>query len=204
MGLTQQELAEKLGVRKTTVSNYETSFSSPPKSVLIQIADFFGVSLDELLGTGQSSSITPLSVFMNSPAPEKTSPARSVRIFSSLSDTKDIINVRGLYDTVSFTAPMPSGEYFGLVCPDNSLKSRGIFKGDYIIFKSQELVKVGDITAVSINSAPAVIGIFHETDSEVGFIPLTIDETHTPRFFSKKDTSFKILGKAVRAVVNLN
>ena len=49
MGLTQQELAEKFGVRKTTISNYETSVSSPPKNGLVEIANFFGVSLDELL-----------------------------------------------------------------------------------------------------------------------------------------------------------
>ncbi|MDR5659691.1 helix-turn-helix domain-containing protein [Serpentinicella sp. ANB-PHB4] len=48
--LKQKDLATLLGVAQTTVANYENNSRFPGESVLKQIADFFQVSLDELLG----------------------------------------------------------------------------------------------------------------------------------------------------------
>lgn len=48
--VTQQELANCLSVGKTTVSNYETGYSSPDAETLDKIANFFNTSVDYLLG----------------------------------------------------------------------------------------------------------------------------------------------------------
>lgn len=50
MGLTQDELADKIHVARSTISGYENGTSQPSYSVLLQLADFFGVSLDYLFG----------------------------------------------------------------------------------------------------------------------------------------------------------
>ena len=47
--LTQAELAEKLCVSDKTISKWERGESSPDISVLVEIADLFGVSLDYLV-----------------------------------------------------------------------------------------------------------------------------------------------------------
>jgi len=47
--LTQAELAKKLHVTRQALSNYENLGSEPHYALLIQIADFFNVSLDYLL-----------------------------------------------------------------------------------------------------------------------------------------------------------
>lgn len=49
-GLTQQQLADKLWVTKTTVSYYELSDRNPSPEILIKIAKAFHVSTDYLLG----------------------------------------------------------------------------------------------------------------------------------------------------------
>ncbi|AUA18727.1 S24 family peptidase [Streptococcus suis] len=48
INLTQKELAEKLGMGHTTVANYEKGFRSPKKDTLFDLADVFGVSIDDL------------------------------------------------------------------------------------------------------------------------------------------------------------
>jgi HTH-type transcriptional regulator/antitoxin HipB len=48
-GLTQEGLAEKLGVSRQAVSKWECSESSPDTDNLIALAKLYGVSLDELL-----------------------------------------------------------------------------------------------------------------------------------------------------------
>ena len=48
--LTQVQLAEKLGVKKQSISNWENDNIAPSIDMLIKIADFFQVSTDYLLG----------------------------------------------------------------------------------------------------------------------------------------------------------
>ncbi len=49
MNITQLELAEKLGVTDRAVSKWETGIGYPDVTLLPQIADVFGVSIDYLL-----------------------------------------------------------------------------------------------------------------------------------------------------------
>ncbi len=48
-GYSQQYLAGKLGVKRTTITNYESGLSSPDYQALIKIATIFDVSIDALL-----------------------------------------------------------------------------------------------------------------------------------------------------------
>ena len=50
-GITQEELANELGVSAQAVSKWENSSSCPDVSLLTKIADYFGVSVDALLRT---------------------------------------------------------------------------------------------------------------------------------------------------------
>ena len=49
-GLTQVELARKLSVTKQSVSNWENNNIQPSVEMVMALADFFGVSVDYLLG----------------------------------------------------------------------------------------------------------------------------------------------------------
>lgn len=48
--LSQIQLADKLGIPHQSISNYERGYRHPPSDTLLQIADFFEVSVDYLLG----------------------------------------------------------------------------------------------------------------------------------------------------------
>lgn len=49
-GLTQTKLARQLGVGTATVAMWETAQRKPPADMLLQLAAYFGVTLDYLLG----------------------------------------------------------------------------------------------------------------------------------------------------------
>lgn len=49
-GLVQKELAAVLHVSNGTISNYESGIHSPNLDTLCAIADYYGVSVDYLLG----------------------------------------------------------------------------------------------------------------------------------------------------------
>ena len=48
--LRQSDLAKATGIDQRTISNYETGKTNPDSDALIQLADFFGVTIDYLVG----------------------------------------------------------------------------------------------------------------------------------------------------------
>ena len=50
--LTQEELAEKFGVTRRTVSRWETGYNLPDIDVLIEMSNFYNVELKDLLQGG--------------------------------------------------------------------------------------------------------------------------------------------------------
>lgn len=53
-GLSKVQLAEKLGVTKSTITRYEADIMRPNLDVLLDLRDLFGVTLDWLIGDERS------------------------------------------------------------------------------------------------------------------------------------------------------
>lgn len=49
-GLSQDDIAQKLGVHNTTYGNWELGKTEPNIETLIKLADYYHVTLDELVG----------------------------------------------------------------------------------------------------------------------------------------------------------
>ena len=87
-GITQEEFAEKINVAGRTVSRWETGTNMPDISLLIEIAEFFDVSIPEIINGERKSEIMneevkevaeKLSDYANV---EKESIIKSIRNFS--------------------------------------------------------------------------------------------------------------------------
>ncbi len=52
--LTQEELAEKIGVGQAMISYYEKGYKVPTVPIITRIADVLGCSIDELVGRKQT------------------------------------------------------------------------------------------------------------------------------------------------------
>lgn len=66
LGLTQDQLAEKMGITAQAVSKWENDQSCPDISALPQLADIFGITVDALLGRESTKEPEP-----EAPAQEK-------------------------------------------------------------------------------------------------------------------------------------
>lgn len=53
--MTQKQLAEKISNMQRNISNWEQGVSEPDLRTVVNLADFFGVTLDELFGREQPS-----------------------------------------------------------------------------------------------------------------------------------------------------
>ncbi len=63
--LTQEAVAEKLGITKGQLSHYETGVSEPSIRVLVKILELYQVSFDEIVKDETKSKIFPKSVELN-------------------------------------------------------------------------------------------------------------------------------------------
>ncbi len=58
LGISQVELAKKLGVTKQCLSNWENDNVQPSVEMLIRLSSFFAVSTDTLLGLDERTEIS--------------------------------------------------------------------------------------------------------------------------------------------------
>lgn len=49
-GLTQAEVAERIGTTQQNVASYESGYKVPSLKIAVAAADLFGCSMDEMLG----------------------------------------------------------------------------------------------------------------------------------------------------------
>lgn len=59
-GLTQEMLADRLGVTSQAVSKWERQLSCPDVSLLPAMAEIFGVDIDELFAGGDTDAAAPI------------------------------------------------------------------------------------------------------------------------------------------------
>lgn len=59
VGLSQDEMAKKLGVSRSTIGMYETGARKPDSEMLEKIADMFNIDIDYLLGRTQKTTLLP-------------------------------------------------------------------------------------------------------------------------------------------------
>ena len=51
-GMSQAELANRVGVERSAVAKWESGKSRPQAARLVKLAEIFGCSVDEILGRG--------------------------------------------------------------------------------------------------------------------------------------------------------
>lgn len=102
--LTQQEMADKLNISRSSVGMYESGEREPSFELLEQIADYFNVDMNYLLGKSELSEHIPQGYYLNDDAREMAqfmfeNPEYKVLFDASRKISKeDIITVKTIMD----------------------------------------------------------------------------------------------------------
>ncbi|WP_375379115.1 helix-turn-helix domain-containing protein [Lactococcus cremoris] len=90
-GLSQEELAKKIGVGKTTISNYEVGIRSPKKPQLIKLSEVFDVAIDDFFPQTDSTRINVSSILseINKISSQLEEPRQKVVLETASSQLKE-------------------------------------------------------------------------------------------------------------------
>ena len=153
-GLTQQEVAEAVGVSQSGYYYWETSKSRIDNDSLSKLADLFGCTTDYLLG--------------------KDTKPRALRIpvVGDVAAGLPIEAVQNILDYEEIDAALADhGEFFGLRVRGASMEPR-IKEGDVVIVRKQEDAATGDTVVVIINGDAATVKrIKREPDGGLWLLP---------------------------------
>lgn len=86
-GITQDQLAEEMGVSSQAVSKWENDISCPDIGLLPQLSDYFGVTLDELMRGEREKEVQMI------PETERKDPSKLIMRIRILSSDGDKVNV---------------------------------------------------------------------------------------------------------------
>lgn len=183
--LSQQELASKIGLAKSTISMYERGERKPSFEVLEQLADYFNVNMDTLLGTTPAPSLPDNIIPM--PAMNR------VPLLGVIACGDPILAEENLDGEVSVPEHVTAD--FALRCKGDSMINARIFDGDIVYIRQQPTVRDGEIAAVLIDDS-ATLKRVHLYSDHISLEP------ENPQYrpivkWGEEMEQVRILGKAV-------
>ena len=190
-GISQNDLAKKIGVSRSTVSMWEIGASQPDNELLISLSKVLNVSSDELLGnfSQKRGKARPRGVRI----PVYGNVAAGVPILAIENFDSDDPD-----DWEEITEQMANdGDYIALRVNGDSMEPK-ISSGDVVIVRLQPDAENGDIVIARVNGDEVTCKKIKKGPE--GLMLISTNPAYEPMFYSKKEIETKpiiIIGKVV-------
>lgn len=190
-GYSQQGFADAIGVKQSTVGNWEAGAREPKFEIMERLADFFGVSVDYLLGRdvthNYAESLTP------SKDGSKWIPVLGTVVAGiPLEAIEDIID----YEEIS-PQMAAQGDFFALQIKGDSMEPK-MSSGDIVIVRAQNDCDTGDIAIVLVNGDEATVKRIKKGPEGLMLIPN--NPAYEPMYYSNAEIEslpVRVIGKVV-------
>ena len=181
--MTQTELGKQIGVSQITISHWENGDREPDNMSLLCMADFFGVSVEYLLG--KSSSPSP-------------SGSRWIPVYGRVAAGIPIEAIEDIIDEEEISAEMAkNGEYIALQIHGDSMEPR-MHEGDVVIVRRQDDVESGETAVVLVNGSEATCKRIKKTPD--GIMLISTNPAYEPMYYTNAQIEtlpVRILGRVV-------
>ena len=170
--MLQKDVAQRLGIDRTTYAKYESGASEPNHETLLKLSELFDVSADYLLGREMSRNVSP------------ASHALRVPVLGVIQAGVPMDAIEDILDWEEVPASWGSGgrEYFGLRVKGDSMYPKYL-EGDTVILRKQPTCDSGDDCAVLVNGDAATLKqVFLREDGAVELRP--VNPAYPPRTYS--------------------
>lgn len=188
-GINQTQFAKKFGVAQNTVSNWENGNRVIDSETAAEIANFFDVTVDYLLGRDSSSTESLASSVPGS---------KWIPVLGTVPAGVPIEAIEDILDYEEITPKMAAqGDFFALKIKGHSMEPK-ISEGDVIIVRMQESCDSGDIAVVMVNGDEATVKRIKKESGGIMLIPN--NPAYEPMFFTNEQIEnlpVRIIGKVV-------
>lgn len=170
--MLQKDVAQRLGIDRTTYAKYESGASEPNHETLLKLSELFDVSADYLLGREMSRSVSP------------ASHALRVPVLGVIQAGVPMDAIEDILDWEEVPASWGSGgrQYFGLRVKGDSMYPKYL-EGDTVILRKDSSCDSGDDCAVLVNGDAATLKqVILREDGAVELRP--VNPTYPPRTYS--------------------
>lgn len=197
--LTQTQLARLFNISQQTLSGWENGLFEPDQKTVFKIADYFGVSVDYLLGRDASAHSHTID---NAYVPDAIVPFRVIGTIKAGFDgaveelsTGDLISI-----PLEMLGGRPASDYFVLQVRGNSMYPK-ILDGDRVLVLRTDSVDSGTTAVIIYNGDEATIKkvVYSLGNKYVDLVPNN-PEYDTRRIFENEFDQFHIIGKAVKLI----
>lgn len=157
-GMSQKELAEKIGVSRSSIGMYEAGEREPDFETLEALADTFNVNMDTLLGKSSlPSSAIPFAIAHKAPIVGAIPAGYPIIAFENIEGYADI--------------PYSDEEnYFFLRVKGDSMEPK-IHTGDLVLIRKQNCAEDGQIVAARVNGDEATLKRYKKQGNTVLLLP---------------------------------
>lgn len=188
-GYSQYSFADKFGVAQSTVGSWESGKREPNFETMQRLADFFGVSVDYLLGRD--------SIPDGPPAPSRPG-SKWIPVLGRVAAGTPIEAVEDILDYEEIDAQTAaSGEYFALQIKGQSMEPKMSY-GDVVIVRKQEDCDSGDTAVVLVNGDEATVKRIKKEPGGIMLIPN--NPAYEPKFYSNEEIEslpVRVIGKVI-------
>lgn len=181
-GMTQEEVAKKLGVHRSTYNRYETGLRTPDLDTVSKLARIFGVTTDFLLGKSHTEDNRQNLIPLVGSVPAGTP-------IEAIEDIEEYIDIYPKF--------VKHGELFALRVQGDSMEP-DIRPGDIVIVEKQEFVTNGDVAVVRVNGEDVTVKKVKQVAD--GLLLMPNNPAYEPTFFSADDVAnlpVTIIGKVI-------
>lgn len=177
--ITQQQLADLLGIDRSAVAKWETVDVVPPIDVIKQIAAFFDVSIDYLTGFDRNIDIIDIN------------PTVKIPLYERIQELMPLGGAKSIFDYIDIpSSSLEEGkEYFCSKVEDSSMSPKYL-EGDILIIERNKEFKNGQDCILFINDSDAVLRRVIKQDD--GLLLQPLNKAYESEFYDIK--SVEILG----------
>ena len=188
-GLSQAEFAKQINVAQNTVSNWENGNRSIDSEKAITIAEFFGVTIDYLLGNNIDNNIELISLPKD---------VIKIPVLGRIPAGIPIEAIEDVLEYIEIPEEMTRGgkEFFALKIQGDSMYPEYL-SGDIVIFEVSPTCETGDDCAVMVNGDDATFKRIERKENGIMVKPLNPE--YETMFFTNEEIETKpvrILGIA--------
>lgn len=179
--LTQEQLAALVGVERSTIGKWESTSIIPSSDMLIELSDFFNVSIDYLLGNTDNSANNKI---------------HRIKVYGSVPagiPLEAIENIIG-WEEISMDLVRDGSEYIALKVKGDSMNPKYL-DGDIVIVRLQPNCESGQDAIVFVNGYDATLKRIIKNENSVILQPLNPE--YETKIYREGDEPITILGIVV-------